>query len=68
MNKEYYQDSKREAFSSDLDYFEARFRRELAVGYTFEQCQEHWWEDLAAALGLTPEEYQACKRKAVEKS
>ena len=68
MKKEYYQDLKREAFSSDLDNFKARVRRGLAAGYTFEQCQEHWWEDLAAALDLTSEEYQACKRKAVGKS
>ena len=54
MNHEYNQDLKREAFSSDLDYLEERVRRGLAARYTFEACQEHWWEDLAAALGLTP--------------
>ena len=63
MNRAYDQNLKREAFSSDLDYLEARVRRGLAAGYTFEECQEHWYEDFAAALGLTPEEYQACKEK-----
>ena len=64
--KEYYQDLKREAFSTDFDYLEARVRRGLAAGYTFKECREHWYEDLATALGLTPEEYQACKEKAAD--
>ena len=50
MNRAYDQDLKRETFSSDLDYLEARVRRGLAAGYTFEECQENWYEDFAATL------------------
>ena len=50
--KDYHKDLKPEDFPSYDAYLEQRVRRGLAAGYTFKQCQKHWYEDFGKALGL----------------
>ena len=54
----YYIDLKRSDFESDDKYLEARVRRGLEAGYTFQQCFEHWLEDFKQALDNASEQQQ----------
>ena len=50
---DYYKDLKSDDFASNNDYFVERFKRGLAAGFTFKQCQYHHLIDFGLALGLT---------------
>ena len=52
-NKYYYQALKREDYASDDEFLLARVKKGLEASFTFEQCQEHWFQDLADALGCS---------------
>ena len=54
----YYIDLKRSDFETDDKYLEERVRRDLAAGYTFQQCFEHWLVDFAQALDNASEQQQ----------
>lgn len=46
----YYKDLKRADFESDEDYLLERARLGMEAGYTYMQCQDHWFCDLERAL------------------
>ena len=56
---DYYQDLKRDDFTSDDEYLAERVQRGLAAGFTFQQCRHRHLIDLALALGLTQAEILA---------
>lgn len=46
----YYKDLNRDDFEYDEAYMLERVKRGMSAGYTFLQCQEHWFCDFEKAL------------------